>query len=948
MVDDRPENLLALEALLDDADMRLVKAESGNEALRRVLRDDFALVLLDVQMPDMDGFETAELLRINPKTRHVPIIFVTAGMKDRPLQFKGYELGAVDYLIKPFEPAILKGKVRVFCELYRQRKALEDYGQRMESLVEARTRKLLASEALLQEVGHIANVGGWEIDLASGNLTWTEQVSQIYQVAPGYLPTVDNTSEFYLLESRKALEAALQATIGQGLSFDLELQLNTARGNQRWVHVIGHARHEGGKPNKISGIVQDITERKHAEAHLQLAASVFKHAREGIVITDTRAVILESNETFADITGYSGEEVVGQNISILKSGRQPPEFYIAMWQALVDKGHWYGEIWNRRKDGTEYAENLTISAVRDAAGRTVNYIALFTDITPMKVQQQQLEHIAHYDALTNLPNRVLLADRLQQAIIQSQRRNKSLAVAYLDLDGFKSVNDQHGHEIGDELLVAVSGAMKTALREGDTLARIGGDEFVAVLVDLDSPRDCEPVLARLLHAAADSVKIGEAELQVSASIGVTLYPQDGADADQLMRHADQAMYQAKQSGKNRYHLFDVAEDMAVKTQRENLEQIRHAFGRREFVLYYQPKVNMKTGEVVGAEALIRWQHPERGLLPPGAFLPVIEDHPLSVEVGEWVIDTALVQIAAWQSAGLKIPVSVNVGARQLQQGDFVQRLSALLAAHPGVAPRSLELEVLETSALQDITHVSQVMRACREIGVRFALDDFGTGYSSLTYLKRLPVEMLKIDQSFVRDMLNDPDDLSIIEGIVGLAAAFNRKVIAEGVETVAYGELLLPLGCELAQGYGIARPMPAADFAGWLESWQPDAAWSGWHGRSLNKDELAVAFIEVEHRYWLRTVEAFLGGDRDSLSPLDAHDCYFGRWKRAGGHERYAGKPGLALVVTLHERMHGLARDLVDMQVLGQGPEARARMGELYALRDELIAGMRELVRGGE
>jgi diguanylate cyclase (GGDEF)-like protein/PAS domain S-box-containing protein len=460
-----------------------------------------------------------------------------------------------------------------------------------------------------------------------------------------------------------------------------------------------------------------------------------------------------------------------------------------------------------------------------ADGKPLRLSGTHQDITQMKKQQQQLHHIAHYDLLTGLPNRVLLADRMQQAMAQCLRRGETLAVAYLDLDGFKEVNDLHGHDIGDELLIALSQRMKATMREVDTLARIGGDEFVAVLVDLERPQDCEPALARLLRATAEQVTVGDAILQVSASIGVTLYPQDGSDADQLLRHADQAMYLAKQAGKNRYHMFDVDQAAAAEIQRESLEHLRRAMDQREFVLHYQPKVNMKTGELIGAEALIRWQHPERGLLPPSAFLPIIENHTISVEVGDWVINTALTQMTEWLAAGMNIPISVNVGARQLQHAEFAPRLSEFLAAHPAVHPNWLELEILETSALEDIMNVSEIMYACRKIGVRFALDDFGTGYSSLTYLKRLPADVLKIDQTFVRDMLGDADDLAIVEGVMGLANAFRRTVIAEGVETIAHGKLLLSLGCELAQGYAIARPMPAKELPEWAKTWRPDASW---------------------------------------------------------------------------------------------------------------------------
>ncbi|ABD69708.1 diguanylate cyclase/phosphodiesterase with PAS/PAC and GAF sensor(s) [Rhodoferax ferrireducens T118] len=571
---------------------------------------------------------------------------------------------------------------------------------------------------------------------------------------------------------------------------------------------------------------RDISERKLAHDKLQLAANVFSHAREGIAITDARATIIDVNEAFCRITGYSRDEVLGQNPRVLGSGRQDKAFYAAMWHDLGEQGHWYGEIWNRRKNGELYPEMLTISAVRTDQGQVQNYVALFSDISAIKAHQHELEHIAHFDALTNLPNRVLLADRLQQAMAQAQRRGQMLALAYLDLDGFKAINDRHGHEAGDLLLMTVATRMKQTLREGDTLARIGGDEFVAVLLDLSDSKASAPMLSRLLAAAAEPVRLGDLALQVSASLGVTFYPQvDEMEADQLLRQADQAMYQAKLAGKNRYHFFDAAQDRSARGHHESLERIRQALDRREFVLYYQPKVNMRTGAVIGAEALIRWQHPEKGLLAPALFLPVIEDHPLAVDIGEWVIATALIQNELWQADGLDMPISVNVGARQLQQADFVPRLRELLAAQPGVKPFQLEIEVLETSALEDWVGVSQSIEECREMGVLFALDDFGTGYSSLTYLKRLQVDLLKIDQSFVRDMLDDPDDMAILQGVIGLAGAFRRNVIAEGVETIAHGTLLLQLGCDLGQGFGIARPMPADLFPAWAASWQRDAAW---------------------------------------------------------------------------------------------------------------------------
>jgi diguanylate cyclase (GGDEF)-like protein len=512
-----------------------------------------------------------------------------------------------------------------------------------------------------------------------------------------------------------------------------------------------------------------------------------------------------------------------------------------------------------------------------------------------------------------------------------------LAVACFDVDGFKGINDRYGHTTGDGLLTALAFRMKRALREGDTLARLGGDEFAAVILDLEDNHACLATLNRLLAAAGEEAQIGEVMLRVSTSAGVTFYPQnEDVDADVLVRQAGQAMYQAKLAGRNCFRMFDPSQDQIVRGRHENIEHIRQALAARQFVLYYQPKVNMRTGKVVGAEALIRWQHPERGLLPPGMFLPVIEEHPLAIELGEWVIDTALSQIECWSAAGLEMAVSVNVGALQLQQPDFVDRLSAILALHPGVKASSLELEVLETSALQDVVQTSQVLNACHNIGVSFALDDFGTGYSSLTYLKRLPASILKIDQSFVSDMLDDPENLNILEGILGLAAAFHRQVIAEGVETVEHGTMLLRLGCELAQGYGIARPMPAGDLPGWVSAWRPDSRWA--EAPLVHSGNRALLSACVEHRAWLAAFESFLQGKRHSPPVLDPHRCRLGVWLDAEKEAGHGESPGYQTFASSHRLFHELASSIVAAQAQGNSSEGIARIGELHGKCDNLMA----------
>ncbi|MGB7265110.1 MAG: PAS domain S-box protein, partial [Terracidiphilus sp.] len=728
---------------------------------------------------------------------------------------------------------------------------------------------------------------------------------------------------------------------------DDEDRFEHADGTVQWIRweVVPWRMGDGS----VGGIVlfaEDITPQKQTEERLRLAASVFTGAREGITITDLNGTILDVNDAFTRITGYTREEVVGRNPRLLKSGLQSKDFYEKMWSSIAQEGHWSGEIWNRSKDGDIFAEMLTINAIRDAEGNTTQYMALFSDITEIKRHEQQLQHIAHYDPLTGLPNRVLFANRLRQAMAQSLRNKQKLAVAYFDLDGFKAINDEHGHSVGDGLLTAIAFRMRRVMREGDTLGRLGGDEFAAVLLDVADAQSIAPALNRMLRAAAEEVQIGEVDLRVSACCGVTYYPQaEEVDADVLLRQGGQAMYQAKLAGRNQIHNFDPSEDMEARSRHENREHIRQALAARQFVLYYQPKVNMRTGKIIGAEALLRWQHPERGLLPPGMFLPVIEEDSLIIAIGEWVIESVLTQMESWQADGFHLPVSVNLSALELQQPDFADRLRARLAAHPLVKPSSLEFEVLETSALEDLTQSSQVVAACREIGVSIALDDFGIGYSSLTYLKRLPANILKIDQSFVRDMLDDPENLNILEGVMGLAAAFRREVIAEGVETVEHGVMLLQMGCELAQGYGIARPMPASEVQAWAATWRPDPRWA--EVPPVHAGNRPVLYACIEHRAWLSSLEAHLLGKRTSAPLLDASHCRMGAWLKSEKQSARGTMSSIQAIEILHQELHTLASEILDSQTEGHNSTGLARLQELRFLHEKCLSRLRMFTRNG-
>ncbi|HEX4006988.1 MAG TPA: EAL domain-containing protein [Acidobacteriaceae bacterium] len=706
-------------------------------------------------------------------------------------------------------------------------------------------------------------------------------------------------------------------------------------GSVQWVRrEVLPWRASGGAIGGILLFIENITERVHSREQMRLAASVFTHAREGIAICDPQGMILDVNEMFTHITGYRRDEILGQNPRILKSGRQSEEFYGDMWRALVQNGQWSGEVWNKAKDGRIYAEMLAIHAVRDRAGQVSHYVGMFTDITEYKEHKLQMERIANYDALTNLPNRTLLADRLSQAMAQARRRNQTLGVACLDLDGFRHVNERHGHDAGDNLLMTLAHRMRGVLREADTLARVGGDKFVALFLDVGDRASASQLLARLLAAAAEPEPCGEPAIAVSASMGAVFYPQpEDIDSGQLLRQAEQAMYHAKLSGKGCCHIFDSGQDALLRSSRDELDQIRLALAARQFVLAYQPRVHMGKGTLVGAEALIRWQHPTRGLLPPSLFLPAVENHPLIDQIGEWVMDQALTQHELWRAAGIEIPVSVNIAAHHLQAPDFAERVADLLAAHPTVDPSFLELEVLESGALRDVGQVSAVLATCREIGVSVSLDDFGTGYSSLTWLRRLPVNILKIDQSFVRDMVDNPEDIGILEGVLTLASALDRTAVAEGVETVEHGRLLLRLGCVFGQGYGIAWPMLPEMLPAWAASWKPEPAWRTISTLGPGRRHLLQA--AVAHRAWSSATESFLLGQRHAPPSFDSSQCRLGRWIERERSSAAADLPSFTAVDETHLAVHALCAQLA----ASESPDRRApdpSIAELRRLRDLL------------
>lgn len=560
--------------------------------------------------------------------------------------------------------------------------------------------------------------------------------------------------------------------------------------------------------------------RQQLEQRLKRYTDLYDSAPVGYATLARDGTIREINLAGATFLGLERTRLIGQRLASFISTDTCPIFNAFFDKLRVNVTKESCEVALAR-DGAPPC-HLQLEGIGGASGKGNGCRIAMVDISARK----HMEHLAYHDALTLLPNRFLLVDRLQQAMAQVQRDNKRLAICCLDLDNFKPINDTYGHKWGDQVLIEVAQRLKECVRTGDTVARLGGDEFILLLGELTGIEECEQVIVRVLTALQAPFIVIDQPVQLKASLGITLYPDDNADPDTLLRHVDQAMYAAKQAGGHRYRWFDTGLDHRARDYRALLQEIRSGLESKEFRLYYQPKVDMRRGVVTGAEALIYWQHPQKGLLSPARFISAIDTSELACAVGRWVLNEALRQMTVWVAHGLHLPVSINLSGHYFLQADFITQLRTLLANYPTVPPDNLELEILETAILENMTEVSSLITGCQELGVSFALDDFGTGYSSLTYLKHLPVNLLKIDQSFVRDMLADADALAIVKGVIGLSAAFRCKVIAEGVETVEHGRQLLDLGCEFAQGYAIARPMLPEQIPGWVSGWASPDEWA--------------------------------------------------------------------------------------------------------------------------
>ncbi len=753
IVDDTPSKLVALGAIVSGMGLEIVTANSGEQALRQLLKRDFAVILLDVNMPTMGGFETATLIRSRPRSAHTPIIFVTAGAYSDAERISGYTLGAVDYIYAPIIPEILRAKVQVFVNLFDLQRQVLLHNEHLESLVAQRTA------ALTEEIA--------ERKRAEEKV---KRLNRIYAVLSGINATIVR-----IHDRQELLTEACHIAVEHGQFRTAWIGLLDPNGED--VTPVAKAGFEEGYLDQIRLTAQD-----DVPDSFPLVARALRE-KAPVVCNDIGADPLMARWREAALQrGYRSLVVFPLHMGGKMAG------------LLL--------LYASEKDFFDAEEMRLLTEIAGGISFALEYIE----------KESRLNYLAYYDVLTGLPSRTLFQDRLDQALTYANRHESMLAVLLIDLDDFKTINDSLGHHTGDQLLKQLATRLTGSLREGDTVARLGGDEFVVILDNVASEEDASVVTQKILKLGIEPFTIDSHELFVTCSIGIASYPKDGEDAETLLKNADAALYRAKDQGRNNAQ-FCSAEMNAKALQRLTLENnLRNALKRQEFLLHYQARVDLHSGEITGMEALVRWQHPKQGLIPPGRFIPVAEDSGLIVPLGAWVLRTACAQNKAWQAAGLKpVCVAVNLSARQFRQQDLVELVTRILQ-ETGLDAVYLELELTESMMMQNVEATIATLTRLKAIGVKFSIDDFGTGYSSLSYLKRFPIDSLKIDQSFVRDLSTDPNDAAITKTIISMAHDLGLRVIAEGVETQEQETFLRLHHCDEMQGYFFSKPVPAKEF----------------------------------------------------------------------------------------------------------------------------------------
>lgn len=955
IVDDDPMMRLLARETLEQSHFTVTDVADGEQALARIEDCQPDLVLLDVDMPGIDGFEVCRRIRVIFDTARLPIIIVT-GLDDTASISRAYELGATDFISKPMNWQVLGYRARYVLRgayTLRNLRAAEERNSAMLRAIPDSIFRLDGAGTIIDFKAAVGIDGGIRPEKLIGR--------NINQVLPPSAATV-----FARALHQTAANAGIQST-----TYTLGGPDGTRHYEARLVQV---------GPDEVLALVRDITLREEAEVRMREALVVFEACSQGIMTTDSKGIVTSINPALCAITGYSADEVIGRKASVFRSHRHDGEYFAAMWSSLVHNGVWEGEIWNRRHNGEVYPQWLSISAVRDTQGKIVEYVALCSDITQRKQQEEAMWRQANFDSLTGLANRNLLHDRLERSIAQARRNDKKVGLMFIDLDGFKWINDSLGHDVGDELLIEVARRLRKCVRDEDTAARLGGDEFTLVLQDLHDTEDLLAIGDKVVSLLREPFLLVGMHHHLSGSVGITVFPDDGDTVQALLKNADIAMYKAKEGGKNRFQFY--AQHMQVDAlARMQLEADLHvAIEEDAFVLHYQPIVDADSGELVGAEALIRWRHPERGMIPPQEFIPVAEDTGLINAIGEWVLREAARQWREWYDRGHPLlRLSVNVSGVQFRENDLPGLVARVIQEY-GVNPGSLMLEITESVLMDNNAFAQERMRDIKTRGIGYALDDFGTGFSSLSYLKRFPVDVVKIDRSFVNDCPADPNDVRLVEAIINMAHSLELLVTAEGVETEAQLKLLRDLGCDYLQGWLVGKAMPAAEFeelikrhqilppghnAGLeanrllaalrrdkldVEAWlrrllgerSPElaayAVQRGWSIRGLDLREAVQSHLD-----WRRRLNEYVSGAAGAAAidvdeACSASRCSLGAWiqENEGGDDPY-----LTNLDRVHREFHKMAGQIVTAYNRGHRDSARRMLAGLQfrrASRDVIVA----------
>lgn len=982
VVDDIPSNIDLLVGVLDHYDV--IPATSGEEALEILKREAIDLVLLDIVMPGMGGFEVCRAMKAERRSRDIPVVFITARDDLESIE-QAYAAGGYDYISKPIHAVELLARVNAQLELHSQYRQLQNRNSELDLARAA----LAASEERYRLAMDAVKDGLWDWDLARETVYFSPSWARILgeQQVPGRYESWEQRVHPEDLERiTESLQGHLAGKIDQWVE---EHRLRHADGS--WVWVMGRGRvvqrDQAGGALRMIGTMVDISEsRKHRtllELRQRLAELLYGNDLQQLMraALDAAEEMTDSEIGFYHFVEPDQETVSLQvwstntleNMCLAESeDHHYPLSKAGVWADCVRRRepvvhNDYPSLPNKQgmpEGHAPLSRELTVPVIREgvvvavmgvgnkARDYDVSDIQLLglvadmcQDLVERKHVAQRIEHMAFNDPLTGLANRALLMDRLQHEISLTQRANRVLGICYLDLDGFKPVNDRHGHHVGDALLVSLARRFEEGVREGDTAARLGGDEFVLLLANLESVGDGEAIVERLLEKIAEPYHIHGREIRISASAGLTFFPEDNADAAALLKHADSAMYQAKKAGPSRQALYLPVFERLKRRRRQIHSDLESALEKGFLELYYQPRIELATGRVASVEALLRWNHPAQGLLLPSQFLPMIASTPLETRVESWVLQQAWRQHCAWKLDGLLMPVSVNVSPRYLGHQAFDSTLRELQSATTEGIAGYLEIELLDPDAIVDLESASAKMMQVAQQGLVFSLDDSSAGYEAVTGVRGLPVDILKVDRAFVTEILDHEKYLETVERVVSLGQGLGCPLVAEGVESIEVAMMLLSMGCEYAQGFAIAPPLPAAQLDDWLKRWQQRENWHGLQSEVQDVDlppDLAVAVSG--HRKWLKNLIAYIESDAGSDHPaLDDRQCQVGRWIRGVGGTRYSHHPSFTFVETRHRKLHRLANRIIDNMDngrLGQVPEVIQQLQTYSEELDKLLRGL--------